>query len=49
MLLNTLEAQNIDNKVEAAINVFLTKQNINANPAELARKLSWSIKVRMEK
>ncbi|MGE5555191.1 MAG: hypothetical protein ACM3UY_02855 [Methanocella sp.] len=49
MLLNTLEAQDIDNKVEAAINVFLTKQNINANPAELARKLSWSIKVRMEK
>lgn len=49
MLLNTIEAQNIDNKVEAAVNVFLTKQKLNANPAELAQKLSWSIKVRLEK
>ncbi len=49
MLLNTIEAQNIDNKVEAAVNVFLTKQNINLDPSELAQKLSWSIKVRLER
>lgn len=47
MLLNTIEAQNIDNKVEAAVNVFLTQQKINADPAELAQKISWSIKVRL--
>ncbi len=49
MLLNTIEAQDIDHKVEAAVNVFLTRQNINADPSELAQKLSWSIKVRLEK
>jgi hypothetical protein len=49
MLLNTIEAQDIDHKVEAAVDVFLTKQNISADPSELAQKLSWSIKVRLEK
>jgi hypothetical protein len=48
MLLNTLEAQDIENKVEAAVNVFLTQKNLNADPAELARNLTWSIKVRLE-
>jgi len=47
MLLNTIEAQDIDNKVEAAVDVFLTRQKIDGDPAELARKLSWSIKVRL--
>jgi hypothetical protein len=47
MLLNTIEAQDIDNKVEAAVNVFLTQQKINADASELANKLSWSIKVRL--
>jgi hypothetical protein len=47
MLLNTIEAQDIDNKVEAAVNVFLTQKKINANASELAQKLSWSIKVRL--
>ena len=49
MLLNTIEAQNIDDKVEAAVNVFLTKQNLNLDSAELTQKLSWSIKVRLER
>jgi hypothetical protein len=49
MILNTIEAQNIDDKVEAAVNVFLTKQNLNLDSAELAQKLSWSIKVRLER
>lgn len=49
MLLNTIEAQDIDNRVEAAVNVFLTQQKINADPSELAQKLSWSIKVRLER
>lgn len=49
MLLNTIEAQNIDDKVEAAVNVFLTKQNLNLDSAELAQKLSWSVKVRLER
>jgi hypothetical protein len=48
MLLNTLESQSIDDKIDAAINVFLTKQKISANPESLAQKLSWSVKVRME-
>jgi hypothetical protein len=47
MLLNTIEAQDIDNKVEEAVNVFLTQQKINADASELANKLSWSIKVRL--
>lgn len=47
MLLNTIEAQGIDSKVEAAVNVFLTQQKIDANASELASKLSWSIKVRL--
>ena len=47
MLLNTIEAQDIDNKVEAAVAVLLTRQKIDGDPAELARKLSWSIKVRL--
>jgi hypothetical protein len=47
MLLNTIEAQDIDSKVEAAVNVFLTQQKINADASELAQKLSWSIKVRL--
>jgi hypothetical protein len=47
MLLNTIEAQDIDSKVEAAVNVFLTQQKINADASELANKLSWSIKVRL--
>ena len=49
MLLNTIEAQDIDHKVEAAVNVFLTKQNLDLDAAELAQKLSWSIKVRLER
>jgi hypothetical protein len=49
MLLNTIEAQDIDDKVEAAVNVFLTRQNLNLDSAELAQKLSWSIKVRLER
>ena len=49
MLLNTIEAQDIDDKVEAAVNVFLTKQNLNLDSTELAQKLSWSIKVRLER
>ena len=49
MLLNTIEAQDIDHKVEAAIDVFLTKQNLTADAFQLAQKLSWSIKVRLEK
>lgn len=48
MLLNTIEAQNIDDKVEAAVNVFLTRQGLDADPSSLASKLSWSIKVRLE-
>ncbi len=48
MLLNMIESQDVDNKVDAAINVFLTKQNVNTDAAELARKLSWSVKVRLE-
>jgi hypothetical protein len=48
MLLNTIEAQNIDDKVQAAVNVFLTRNKINADPSELARNLSWSIKVKLE-
>jgi hypothetical protein len=47
MLLNTIEAQDIDSKVEAAVNVFLTQQKIDADASELANKLSWSIKVRL--
>jgi hypothetical protein len=47
MLLNTIEAQDIDSKVEAAVNVFLTQQKINADASQLADKLSWSIKVRL--
>jgi hypothetical protein len=48
MLLNTIEAQDIDDKVEAAVNVFLTRQKINASTSELARNISWSIKVKLE-
>ena len=48
MLLNTLESQKVDDKIDAAINVFLTKQNIRADPSSLAQRLSWSVKVRME-
>jgi hypothetical protein len=47
MLLNTIEAQDIDNKVEAAVNVFLKRQKIDGDPAKLAKKISWSIKVRL--
>lgn len=49
MLLNTIENQDIDQKVEAAVDFFLTKQNISADASGLAQKLSWSIKVRLEK
>ena len=48
MLLNTIESQNIDDKIEAAVNVFLTKQNLNADSSDLAQKLSWSIKVKLD-
>jgi hypothetical protein len=48
MLLNTLESQKIDDKIDAAINVFLTRQKIEADPSTFASKLSWSVKVRME-
>jgi hypothetical protein len=47
MLLNTIETQDIDNKVEAAVNTFLTQQKINADASDLAQKLTWSIKVRL--
>ena len=47
MLLNTIEKQDIDNKVEAAVKVFLTQQKINADASDLAQKLTWSIKVRL--
>ncbi len=48
MLLNTLEAQDIDDKLEAAVNVFLTRQNLNGDAKELVNKLSWTIKVKFE-
>jgi hypothetical protein len=48
MLLNTIESKDIDHKIEAAVNAFLTRQNSNADPAELARKISWSVKVKLE-
>jgi hypothetical protein len=48
MLLNTIESKDIDHKVEAAVNAFLTKQKSSANPAELASKISWSVKVKLE-
>lgn len=48
MLLNTIEAQNIDDKIDAAVDVFLTKQNLKGNPQNLANKLSWSVKVKLE-
>jgi hypothetical protein len=47
MLLNMIETKDTDHKVEAAINAYLTRQNSNANPAQLARNLSWSVKVRL--
>jgi hypothetical protein len=48
MLLNTLENENIDDKIEAAINVFLSQQKISANSSDLTKNLSWSIKVKLE-
>ena len=48
MLLITIESKDIDDKVEAAVNVFLTRQKINSCASELARNISWSIKVKLE-
>ncbi len=48
MLLNMIESQDVDNKIDAAVNVFLTKQKLNADAQGLTRKLSWSVKVRAE-
>ncbi len=48
MLLNTLESQSIDDKVEAAVNVFLAKQKFTVDPSDLAQRLSWSIKVKLD-
>ncbi len=48
MLLNTIESQDIDEKIDAAVNVFLTRQNLKTNPQALANKLSWSVKVKLE-
>jgi hypothetical protein len=48
MLLNTIEAQDIDNKIDAAVNVFLTEQKLKGNTEDLARKLSWSVTVKLE-
>ena len=48
MLLNSLEAQKIDDKIEAAVNVFLTQQKLRADASDLAQKLSWSVKVKLQ-
>lgn len=48
MLLNTVESKDIDHRVEAAVNAFLTRQNSSADPTEFARKISWSVKVKLE-
>lgn len=48
LLLNLIESQDVDDKVDAAVNVFLTRQKLNAEAQSLARKLSWSVKVRLE-
>ncbi len=48
MLLNMIEMQNVDDKIDAAMNVFLTKKKLNLDPSSLAQRLSWSVKVRYE-
>jgi hypothetical protein len=48
MLINTLDAQDIDDKIDAAVNTFLTQQKLNTDPNNLTQRLSWSIKVKLE-
>jgi hypothetical protein len=49
MLKSTLEAQDIDFKVKAAVGLFIAHEKLNIQVSELSQKLSWSIKVRLEK
>jgi len=39
MLLNMLETPDIDHKVEAAVNMFLTRENIDVDASDLASKI----------
>ena len=48
MLINTLDSQNIDDKIDAAVNTFLTQQKLDTDPSNLTQRLSWSIKVKLE-
>lgn len=49
MLTDELDNENIWTKVEQLLSDYLKNNNINENPADLANKLEWSVKVKLKK
>lgn len=48
-LLNMLESQDADSKIEATVTDFLTRRNIDADASNLTKRLSWSVKVTLNR
>jgi hypothetical protein len=44
-LINILESQNVDAKIEATVNNFLSTNNLNSNTSDLLNRMLWSVKV----
>ncbi len=44
MLTNTIEAQDIDNKIDSAVNEFITKQNLKVDPRILQTRYLGRLK-----
>jgi len=49
MLVEELDSEDARNKVEQMLADYLKNNNINMDPADLADKLEWSVKVKLKK
>ena len=49
MLTISLDTETVRNKVNRLIADYLKKNNIDENPANIAKKISWSVEVSMKK
>ena len=49
MLTISLDTETVRNKVNRLIADYLKKNNIDENRANIAKKISWSVKVSMKK
>lgn len=48
VLLEELEKQSVKEKVDKAISTFVNEKKLGEKPAELSKRLEWSVKVSLK-